>query len=195
LRWQTARSPDRRCTRRDHRLAGVGDGQRHKVIGAVAERRRKRGRHRPHRCSTSGSETGFRPRLRSEFVGAAARSPARRLLRVPKFDLCAAAINRILDDGAAKMTQSHKPKARGKTVLAFRWRLGLLPACCWPLPRVLRFFASTTVASSRCWPGTSLATTVSYADSYRYAGLPLFCWCWWWPCRCLACCGSRPAAQ
>ncbi len=77
---------------RDHDLAGVGDGQRNKVIGAVVERGRERGRHGAHQpLQVRIGDARLAPDGVVDSVGSLGHGHLRgHLLRVPKLDLCAA---------------------------------------------------------------------------------------------------------
>ena len=77
--------------RGDHDLAGVRNGQRDKVVGAVLQRFRERGRHCAHQLLQVGfGDAGLAPRGIVDAVGRLGHRHLRGdLLRVPKIDLCA----------------------------------------------------------------------------------------------------------
>ena len=76
----------------DHDFAGVGDGQRDKVVGAVVERGGERGGDGADQALEVGvGDAGFAPGGVVDAVGGLEHGGLRGdLLRRPKFDLCAA---------------------------------------------------------------------------------------------------------
>ena len=86
------RLKDARISRGNHCLASVGDRQRHEVIGASTQGRRKTCRNCTYQAFQVGfGNTSLAPRGEMNSVGRLAHGHLRgNLLRVPKFDLCAA---------------------------------------------------------------------------------------------------------